>query len=50
MSWFRNLSLVRQFLVASAPVMLGATLVIGWWVAREIERGVANRLGEVTYW
>lgn len=48
MSWFRNLSLVRQFLVASAPVMLGATLVIGWWVAREIERGVAHRLGEVT--
>lgn len=48
MSWFRNLSLVRQFLMASAPIMLGATLVIGWWVAREIERGVAHRLGEVT--
>lgn len=48
MSWFRNLSLVKQFLLASAPVLLGATLVIDWWVAREIERGVASRIGEVT--
>jgi signal transduction histidine kinase len=45
---FRNLSLSRQFLVASFPILLVAVIAIGLWVAREIERGVVNRLGAVT--
>ncbi len=45
---FRRLSLSRQFLVASFPILLGGMVVIGLWVAREIEQGVVNRLGAVT--
>ena len=45
---FRNLSLSRQFLVASFPILLVAVIAIGLWVAREIERGVVSRLGAVT--
>lgn len=45
---FRNLSLSRQFLVASFPILLVGMIVIGLWVAREIERGVVSRLGAVT--
>ena len=45
---FRRLSLTHQFLVASFPIVLIGMLVIGLWVAREIEQGVVNRLGSVT--
>ena len=45
---FRRLSLAQQFLVASFPIVLIGMLVIGLWVAREIEQGVVNRLGSVT--
>ncbi len=45
---FDRLSLTRQFLVASFPVLLLGMLVIGLWVTREIERGVVSRLGSVT--
>ena len=45
---FHRLSLTRQFLVASFPIVLMGMLVIGLWVAREIEQGVVNRLGSVT--
>ena len=45
---FRRLSLSRQYLVASLPILLGGMLVIGLWVTREIEEGVVNRLGAVT--
>ena len=45
---FQRLSLARQFMVASFPILLVGMLVIGFWVAREIERGVVNRLGAVT--
>ena len=45
---FRNLSLSRQFLVASFPILLVGMIVIGLWVAHEIERGVVRRLGAVT--
>ena len=45
---FHRLSLSRQYLVASFPVVLLGVVVIGMWVAREIEQGVVNRLGSVT--
>jgi signal transduction histidine kinase len=45
---FHRLNLARQFLVASFPIVLIGMLVIGLWVAREIERGVVSRLGSVT--
>jgi len=48
MTKFRSLSLSRQFLVASFPILLIGMVVIGLWVAREIERGVVSRLGAVT--
>jgi signal transduction histidine kinase len=47
MNWFNRLTLTRQFLVASFPIVLAGMLVIGFWVEREIERGVVTRLGEV---
>ena len=45
---FSKRSLWRQFLVASFPIFLVSTLVIGFWVARKIENDVAHRLGSVT--
>ena len=47
---FQRLSLARQFLVASFPILLVGMLVIGFWVEREIERGVLiARRGQSLY-
>ncbi|OWW22663.1 sensor histidine kinase [Noviherbaspirillum denitrificans] len=48
MKRFVNLSLSRQFLLSSFPILLIGMLLIGTWVSREVERGVVNRLGGVT--
>jgi signal transduction histidine kinase len=45
---FTRLSLARQFLVTSFPILIIGMLVIGFWVGETIERGVANRVGGVT--
>ena len=42
------LTLSRQFLVASFPIVLLGMLALGWYVAGAIERGVSNRLAGVT--
>lgn len=47
MRWFYRLTLSRQFLVASFPVLLVGMLAIGLWVEREIESGVLTRIAEV---
>lgn len=47
-SFFRRLSLSQQFLLASFPLLLGATLVIGWWVGGQVEDAVVRRMGGVT--
>ena len=47
MRWFRDLTLTRQFLVASFPILLAGMLAIGLYVEREIEQGVVKRIGEV---
>jgi len=44
---FRRLTLTRQFLVASFPILLAGMVVVGLFVEREIEEGVVDRLGEV---
>jgi signal transduction histidine kinase len=48
LSLFRHWSLSRQFLVASFPLLLAATLVLGWWVGGEVEDAVVRRIGGVT--
>jgi signal transduction histidine kinase len=45
---FARLSLSRQFLVASFPILFIGMLAIGLWVGKTIERGVLNRMGGVT--
>lgn len=45
---FTRLSLSRQFLVASFPILIIGMLAIGLWVGKTIERGVVNRMGGVT--
>jgi signal transduction histidine kinase len=47
MKIFAGLSLSRQFLITSFPILLFGMLVIGTWVAREIRASVVNRLGSV---
>lgn len=47
MLWLDRLTLSRQFLVASFPVLLVGSLTIGLWVEREIERNVVSRISEV---
>ena len=48
MAAFHRLSLSRQFLVASFPILLLGMLAVGFWVSKTIERGVVNQLGGVT--
>jgi signal transduction histidine kinase len=48
MTPFARLTLSRQFLVASFPILLIGMLVVGWWVGNKIESGVLHRLGSVT--
>jgi signal transduction histidine kinase len=48
MSAFIRRSLSRQFLIASFPVLLIGMLLIGSWVARQIESSVAYRIGGMT--
>lgn len=43
-----DLSLSRQFLITSLPVLLFGMIVIGTLVSREVEHGVVSRLGGVT--
>jgi signal transduction histidine kinase len=45
---FHHLSLTRQFLMVSFPVLLAGSLVIGWWIGRQVEEGVVHRIGSVT--
>jgi signal transduction histidine kinase len=47
MKIFGGLSLSRQFLVTSFPILLFGMVVIGTWVGRQIQSGVVNRLGSV---
>ena len=47
MHWFNSLTLSRQFLVASFPVLLVGMVIIGLWVEREIERAIVTRIAEV---
>lgn len=43
-----DLSLARQFLITSLPVLLFGMVVIGTLVSHEVANGVMNRLGGVT--
>jgi len=45
---FSRLSLSAQFLLLSSPILLAATLVIGWWIGRQVENSVVHRIGGVT--
>ncbi len=45
---FHHLSLAKQFLMVSFPVLLAGSLVIGWWIGKQVEEGVAHRIGSVT--
>jgi signal transduction histidine kinase len=40
-----GLSLSRQFLLVSFPILLAATLALGWWIARQVESSVVRRIG-----
>ena len=48
MSAFNRSSLSQQFLIASFPILLIGMLLIGSWMARQIEDSVAYRIGGVT--
>ncbi|MDB5862519.1 MAG: hypothetical protein JWO70_325 [Betaproteobacteria bacterium] len=43
-----RLSLAQQFLMVSFPILLAATLVIGWWIGLQVEDSVVRRIGGVT--
>jgi len=44
----RNVTLARQFMLASFVVLLAGMLIIGWWISGQIERGVINQTAGVT--
>lgn len=45
---FSRLSLTRQFLLISFPVLLTGMLVIGYLIGRQVEDSVVHRMGGVT--
>lgn len=45
---FLRQSLARQFLLVSFPVMLAGSLVIGWWIGKQVEESAVHRVGSVT--
>jgi signal transduction histidine kinase len=45
---FHHLSLAKQFLMVSFPVLLAGSLVIGWWIGKQVQEGVVHRIGSVT--
>jgi signal transduction histidine kinase len=45
---FSRQSLAKQFLMVSFPIMLAGTVVIGWWIGRQVEASVVHRIGSVT--
>ena len=47
-SAFLRQSLARQFLLVSFPVMLAGSLVIGWWIGKQVEESAVHRVGSVT--
>lgn len=47
-SLFGRLSLSDQFLAVSFPILLAATLIVGWWVGQQVEDSVVRRIGGVT--
>jgi signal transduction histidine kinase len=47
-SLFERFSLSQRFLLASFPLLLAATIVIGWWVGEQVEDSVVRRIGGVT--
>jgi len=45
---FARLSLSRQFLLISFPILLAGMLIIGALIGRQVERSVVHRIGSVT--
>jgi signal transduction histidine kinase len=45
---FHHLTLAQQFLMVSFPVLLAGSLAIGWWIGKQVQEGVAHRIGSVT--
>ena len=43
-----QLTLARQFMIASLIILVGAALGLGWWVGRQIESSVVHRTAETT--
>ncbi len=46
-SSFRRLSLSKQFLIVSFPVILLGSLAIGWWIGNQVKESVMQRMGSV---
>ncbi len=47
-SSFRRLSLSKQFLIVSFPVILLGSLAIGWWIGNQVKESVVQRMGSVS--
>lgn len=45
---FGRLSLSKQFLMLSFPILFAGTLVIGWWIGQQVKNSVVHRIGGVT--
>ena len=45
---FARLSLSRQFMLLSFPILLSGTLVVGWWIGEQVQDSVVHRMGGVT--
>jgi signal transduction histidine kinase len=45
---FARLSLTKQFLMISFPILLAGTLVIGWWIGEQVKLSVVHRIGGIT--
>lgn len=44
----QSTSLARRFLFASLLVLVVAGLTVGWWIGRQLERGIIDRTASIT--
>ena len=47
-AFWKRISLIQQFLIAALVILLVSALLVGWWVAQQIEIGVLHRVSSET--
>jgi len=47
-TFWKRISLIQQFILAALVILLISAILLGWWVAKQIEIGVLHRVSSET--